>query len=130
MRGPASVRKAAAASQNPPQQLTFLLVDFKGGGQQMIIVYDDAVTQSGSMKRTYLHYPNNAGASKDVSRGTTIVSGSSITSTNPGTGHNDATQLLTKVLSPGFGASRRAEPISTDLAAIAKHDVAHVWIAT
>jgi len=79
------------------------LADFKGGPQQFIIVYDDVATAGGQTKRTYLHYPNNYGAAgiTDAKRGTTTVSGNTITSTNPGTGHGDATQLLTTVLAPG-----------------------------
>lgn len=68
--------------------------------QDFIIVYDDVVTTSGKQKQTYLHYPNNFGASSDSTRGTTVVMGTQIASTNPGTGHGDATQILTAVLSP------------------------------
>ena len=77
------------------------LIDFKGGTQQFIVVYDDVATSAGKLKRTYLHYPNNLGASTDSARGTTTLSGSMVTSTNPGTGHGDGTQLLTQVLAPG-----------------------------
>jgi Heparinase II C-terminal domain len=78
------------------------LVDFKSG-QQFVVVYDDVTTSGGKLKRTYLHYPNNFGASADASRGVTTLSGTNVTSSYPGTGHSDATQLLTKVLSPAGG---------------------------
>lgn len=77
------------------------LADFKGGSQQYIVVYDDVQTRTGSLKRAYLHYPNNFGAANDKTRGATTVTGTSILSSNPGTGHGDATQLLTQVLAPG-----------------------------
>jgi hypothetical protein len=77
------------------------LVDFKKSGtQQFVIVYDDVVTSIGEQKQTYLHYPNNETASGDTSRGNTSVSGFQITSSYPGTGSGDATQLLTEVLEP------------------------------
>ena len=75
------------------------LVDFKEP-QQFIIVYDDVVTSTGQMKRTYLHYPNNYGASSDSTRGATTLSGTAVISSYPGTGNGDATQLLTQVLAP------------------------------
>lgn len=75
------------------------LIDFKGGAYQIIVVYDDVVTSAGKTKRTYLHYPNTAAAG-DGTRGATSFSGTQITSSYPGTGHADATQLLTAVLAP------------------------------
>ena len=79
------------------------LVDFKEG-QQYMVVYDDIATSSGEEKQTFLHYANNYGASSDSTKGATTVSTNTITSSFPGTGHSDATQLLTQVLSPNSSA--------------------------
>jgi hypothetical protein len=70
-------------------------VDFKGGSQQFILVYDDVLTSSGKMKRTYLHYPNNG----ESGEGFTSYDQANNTITSfdsPG-----GTALLTKVLFPG-----------------------------
>lgn len=89
------------------------LVDFKEG-QQFVIVYDDVVTTGGQEKQAYLQYPNNFGASSDTARGVTVVTGNSIVSTNPGTGHGDATQLLTTVLAPAGVSSVRVYTNNSD----------------
>jgi hypothetical protein len=68
----------------------------KPGTQDFVIVYDDVATVTGVKKTTFLHYPAN-GADP---RGTTAYSAGRVTSTYPGTGHNDAAQLLTAILSP------------------------------
>ena len=82
------------------------LVHFKEG-QDYVVVYDDIATSTGEEKQTFLHYPNNFGASADTTRGTTRVSGNQITSSNPGNAGisgADKTQLLTQVLSPNSSA--------------------------
>lgn len=79
------------------------LVDFKEG-QQFVFVWDDVATSGGQQKQLYLQYPNNFGASSDSTRGATVVTGPSIVSSSPGTGHSDAAQLLTKVI-PVDGAN-------------------------
>lgn len=77
------------------------LIDFKEGGtQQFIVVYDSVATGQGETIRTYLHYPNNRLASLDSSKGDTSLARRDITSSYPGTGSGDATQLLTEVLGP------------------------------
>lgn len=77
------------------------LVDFKKSStQQFIVVFDDAVTSSGEEKQAYLHYANNEANSGDTSQGNTTISGNKITSSYPGTGNSDATQLLTEILEP------------------------------
>jgi hypothetical protein len=76
------------------------LIHFKKT-QDFVMVFDDVATSSGEQMQTYLHYPNNFGASADATRGATTLSSPNITSTYPGTGHSDATQLLTTVLLPG-----------------------------
>jgi hypothetical protein len=77
------------------------LIDFKKvGTQQFIVVYDNVATSKGETIRTYLHYPNNRGASSDSSKGSTSLAGTAVASSYPGTGSGDATQLLTQVLAP------------------------------
>lgn len=74
------------------------VIDFKES-QQFVVVFDDVATTAGNQKQTYLHYANNELASGDSTKGNTTLSGNQITSSYPGTGHSDATQLLTEVLS-------------------------------
>ena len=76
------------------------LIHFKEA-QDFVMVFDDVALSGGKQIQTYLHYPNNFGASADSSRGATTLSSPNITSTYPGTGNSDATQLLTTVLLPG-----------------------------
>jgi hypothetical protein len=77
------------------------LIDFKKKAtQQFVVVYDSVATTAGEMIRTYLHYPNNQTASADKTKGNTTLSSAQVTSSSPGTGNGDATQLLTQVLAP------------------------------
>jgi hypothetical protein len=77
------------------------LVDFKVG-QQFVVVYDDVVTSSGKLKRTYLHYLNNDKGLKGQGSTTFNPATSTIVSTFAGflNGGKDAAQLLTQILSP------------------------------
>jgi len=68
----------------------------KPGTQDFVVVYDDISTPVGVKKTTFLQYANNGMAP----RGRTSSSGGLIVSSYPGTGHGDATQLLTEVFSP------------------------------
>lgn len=102
----AMVNSTACYVTGVTRALRYLIHFKKSSTQQYLVVFDDVLTSSGQDKRTYLHYPNNFGASTDNTRGSTSVVGASITSSNPGTGHSDATQLLTTILAPGTNQVR------------------------
>ncbi len=68
------------------------LVHFKKPGtQDFVVVYDYVAAAAGEQMQTYLHYPQ---------KGSTSLSGATVTSSFSGTGHSDATQLLSQVLAP------------------------------
>jgi hypothetical protein len=83
-------------TNNPTRVLRHLLHLKKPGTQDFIFVYDDVSTKQGIKKTTFLHYANNGVAP----RGNTTYTAGTIISNYPGTGHADATQLLTQVFSP------------------------------
>ncbi len=75
------------------------LVDFKVG-QQFIVVYDDVVTSSGQLKRTYLHYLNNNMGLPGQGLTTFDSASSSVSSIFNGFTGTDSAELLTQVLAP------------------------------
>lgn len=78
------------------------LSHLKGGAQDFVVVYDDVALSSPTTINTFLHYPNNGSTDGSYTRGSTSISGSTITSNYAGTaGNSDQQQLLTKILSPG-----------------------------
>ncbi|MDP9054974.1 MAG: hypothetical protein M3N93_11855, partial [Acidobacteriota bacterium] len=85
-----------AYTNSPTRVYRHLMHLKKPGTQEFVFVYDDVATRGAVKKTTFLHYANNGSAP----RGTTTYAAGVITSNYPGTGHGDATQLLSEVFSP------------------------------